>query len=42
MRKIVQLMSVEDTLYALCDDGTVWVRVANIWRQVDTDGVERR
>jgi len=42
MRKIIQLMSVDDRLYALCDDGTVWVQWKGVWNQVDTDGVERR
>lgn len=42
MRKIIQLMSVKDALYALCDDGTVWVRFGYLWQQIDTNGVERR
>lgn len=24
MRKIIQIASVEESLYALCDDGSVW------------------
>lgn len=27
MRKIIQISSTENELYALCDDGTVWRRV---------------
>jgi hypothetical protein len=42
MRKIIQIMSVDDILHALCDDGTIWIYFHATWRQIDTVGVERR
>lgn len=34
-RKIIQLSwDMHGTLWALCDDGTVWFRFANEWRSL--------
>jgi hypothetical protein len=41
MRKIVQIVIGENmTMYALCDDGTVWARIMmSGWARVNTDDV---
>lgn len=40
MRKVVQIAVTKDgDLYALCDDGSIWVRFVGTWRQVDLEGI---
>lgn len=37
-RKVIQLAPVDKALYALCDDGTIWllIRGADVWRELVT------
>jgi len=36
MRKIIQITGSDSTLFALCDDGTVWVNQEDpMWRAVN-------
>ena len=37
MRKIIQIAFDSPYLYALCDDGTIWVKGDTFWEQIDTD-----
>ena len=42
MNKVVQISATSDAngypiLYALCDDGTIWLKMwGSIWEQIDT------
>jgi hypothetical protein len=40
LRKIIQLASNNDLIFALCSDGSVWVVVGTGWKRVDISQIE--